>query len=232
MAKTYDKLMDLGEAHLHAGEFARANINFGLAARVDGLSLNQAAKAEQMRGIALRLLGNFERSLKTFDMALNHAMNDWGNKLLQSAIMRDKAMAYIDRGDDGDIEKAYTLLTRSNNGLGPEELEAWVTWGFIGRVNLLLGLRRLAAVYMTEADEHLRNGADRNWELDNLIWLMRTSAKHRFGSAVRAWWLATDTGQSRRKAEILVVVAGGNAGYNVAKKARPAMWRPKSRLSA
>jgi tetratricopeptide (TPR) repeat protein len=226
---TYDQFIYAGTLHLGHGDFKAARNYFNMAtsyARNHGHTHDEAC-AEQLSGIALRLAGQYYRSETAFVRALMLAL-EASDEGLAARIHRDWAMLLMDQGM---FAGANDRLIESLAKLRADNVEYWVTRGFIGRVNLLLGRRELAAVIIAEADRHLIDADNRNYELDTLVWWMRASTTVRFKAVHRAWKLAQLTEQSRRKAEIVVIALGGNTGYRLAKRLSRALSRIKQRLS-
>lgn len=165
----------------------------------------QRASALQKLGIARRLNGELEVSEEIHNRAIATAEDD----ILKARIKRDLGMTYLDKGD---YNLAYDILDISYRTLlnHHEPIEAAMSRGFQGRVKLLQGSRKQAVSLLREVDKVLRGGDNRDYELNNLIWLMRASYRTRFTGSWRAVRLIKQTEQSRRWKELVVIIIGGN----------------------
>lgn len=168
-------------------------------------SADEKASALQMQGVTQRLLGELDASMETFKLALSTTYDT----VLKARITRDLGMTYLDQGElrlAGEASLvSYTTLTRCH-----ELVEAAMSRGFQGRVALLSRSREMAIKLLREADKVLAGGNNRDYELNNLIWLMRASFPDRFTGLPRAIRLVKQTGQSRRRKELVVIVIGGD----------------------
>ena len=178
-------------------------------------SADEKASALQMQGVTQRLLGELDASMETFKLALSTTYDT----VLKARITRDLGMTYLDQGKirlaGEDFLVSYTVLYRNN-----ELAEAAMSKGFQGRAKLMEGSRRDAVRLMREADKVLASGDNRDYELNNLIWLMRASHIVRFTGLPRAFRLVKQTGQSRRRKELAVIVIGGDWLYRLLRKYR------------
>jgi tetratricopeptide (TPR) repeat protein len=173
---TYDQFIYAGTLHLGHGDFKAARNYFNMAtsyARNHGHTHDEAC-AEQLSGIALRLAGQYYRSETAFVRALMLAL-EASDEGLAARIHRDWAMLLMDQGM---FAGANDRLIESLAKLRADNVEYWVTRGFIGRVNLLLGRRELAAVIIAEADRHLID-ADNHRSVQGGTSGMEAGAAHR-----------------------------------------------------
>lgn len=203
----HNAYMKVGHDRMGKGSFDEAAWAFEHALG-DATSPDEKASALQMLGVALRLLGELDVSMKTLNLA--HATAD--SVVLKARITRDLGMTYLEQGDytmaNDAMRGSYTILTRNH-----ELVEAAMSRGFQGRVVFLRGWRREGIELLREADKVLRGGDNRDYELNNLIWLMRMSFPDRLLSLQRAVRLVKQTGQLRRWKELAVIAIGGDWLY-------------------
>jgi len=186
--------------------------------------------ALQMLSVAYSLDGKPDLAKRYSSKAIMLAGDD---DALVGRILRDAGMAYLrqaihmPRGKkrdtllieaDEDFSNSYTLLTRSSDN----RLEAAVTYGFMGRHRLIVGETEDAYRHFTAADKTLRGGSNPDYELNNLIWLLRAdlsySERWKYRKE-RILPLIQLTGQTRRYDELRLIMIGGDPLYRFVERA-------------
>ncbi len=163
---TYDELMAQGGAALNSGKTELALEKFSeayLAAHysVDGESM---ARASQMCGVALRLLGRYDEAHDEFQDAI-HLLEFSHNIVLSGSILRDWAMNDYDRGNLEDAKNRIAWAERNHRGGGDDD-ELGATLGFKARIT------RNPGGYV-DAEILLCNG-NQVYRMNNFIWWMRS----------------------------------------------------------
>lgn len=208
----YGTFMNEGQRLMKDGSIQSAGWLFEDAVNYAG-SADEKASALQMQGVTQRLLGELDASMETFELAFATTYDT----VLKARITRDLGMTYLDQGKlrlAGEASLvSYTTLTSYH-----ELVEAAMSRGFQGRVALLSRSREMAIKLLREADKVLTSGNNRDYEVNNLIWLMRASHLVRFTGLPRALHLVKQTGQSRRRKELVVIVIGGDRLYRFLRK--------------
>lgn len=221
---TYPACMELAEQAMNSGKLTVAICECSGAIN-SSANNNEKAQAVQKLGIVQRLAHQLDRSERSLRLAMTLA---GGDDQLTARIERDLAMTLLEQ---------LTLGSRYRTGLTPELVrridfikvvmmlydvmkvlrdgdEYWITAGYVGRAYLMVGSRSRAREEFKRADEHLRNGDNRDYELNNLMWWLRTLPIWRRLSLLdRAEALIEETGQARRKPELAIVALGGNWLY-------------------
>jgi hypothetical protein len=203
----YEKLMRRGTRFMNLHLYRLAIKQYDAAYEL-AVSSREKACARQMQGIVYRLSKQFNRSQKAFISAIAIA-NAQFQPELSGRIQRDYGMLLLDRArhvKPGPIRKqvltkadwAFTssvdLLTRAN-----KPLETAVTSGFIARGELLRGRLDFARARLLDADASLREGPNRDYELNNLmVALLAVEDDERPEVRRRIWKLIWQTGQLRR----------------------------------
>lgn len=211
---TYDELMAQGGAALNSGKTELALEKFSeayLAAHysVDGESM---ARASQMCGVALRLLGRYDEAHDKFQDAI-HLLEFSHNIVLSGSILRDWAMNDYDRGWTCEaiarIGEAVNL-----HGLSGDSNELGASIGFRARITGWM------SDYM-EADELLRKGGNQVYLLNNFIWWLRNERYlTRWKMLPTALQLAKATGMRQRGIEALIITVLGDHIYTAIKLLR------------
>lgn len=200
----FNAYMTVGHDRMRKGTFDEALLSFRHAFR-HATSPDEKASALQMQGVVQRLDGRLSASQKT----LERARATTNNIVLKARITRDLGMTYLDQSKYTPARDAlrgsYVILARNH-----EPIEAAMSKGFYGRAVFLSGWRREGITLLCEADQLLSGGDNRDYELNNLIWLMRMSFTDRFINVRRAVRLIRQTGQSMRWRELVVIIIGGN----------------------
>jgi len=223
---SFEAYMQQGDEALGRGDmFDDAATVFGRAAMVASIDQNVSnqARALQMMSVAYSLDGQLEMSKRFANKALVLAKND---HTLTGRILRDTGMAllrhaaHLPKGKQRDkllvdadeaFSTSYLLLTTSG-----DDLEAAVTYGFMGRHRLVVGEYKRAHEHFVAADKVLRDGPNRDYELNNLMWLLRAKVPYwerRAYRKARIIPLIQETGQTRRYDELRLIVIGGDALY-------------------
>ena len=182
---------------------------------------SERAQAHQKEGIALRLMGNFTEAIAQFIEAKALAIEAEDTALV-GRILRDRGMVYIDRAVAehhepepeaiGYLAESHIILSEAG-----EYVEAAATRGFIGRLYFIVGydLRAISTMECAHRDLH---GKQDTYELNNLIWLARVSPFHRYQYALRGLFLSAKLKQPKRGVEYLILLAGGERLYRLAKE--------------
>jgi len=191
---------------------------------------NKQAEAVQLIGIASRLNGDYRRSEEAFKRALVHT-ND---PMIKAKIQRDLGMTYLDKANSikrnqpyrhAEIETLYKKAEeRFSNSIYamrcPHE-ELGMSRSFMARLHFSKNDKESARSDFERAHDEIK-GKNDTYELNNLIWLARSSIICRWIYAWRAIQLAVKTGASRRWKEYLIILVGGNLLYEkIAAKVRP-----------
>lgn len=171
---------------------------------------NSVINALRMIGISNCSMGYFVESKENLDLAKEI--------LFKSGSLKTHIAALLDR-DFGNLYLTIGCLTQAHNSflesynlfseLGDKH-EADTSWGFVGRAKFL---RCDPEGKYSIARAHRRLKGSK-YELDNLIWLLRSSVRPRFRHTVRALALAIKPNQVRYAiSKILVIFFGGNRLY-------------------
>lgn len=220
----FNENMQGGHELLGDGDFAGAAELFDEAHSFAEKPIHRI-QAAQMRGIALSRDGRLKDAVAWFNAAIETARHT-REYSLTFRVERDLAMAYVDAAQrwryilrrDELLRDADILLRRSHEGLqklGQHE-EAWVTAGFMGRVELVAGSRFNAEKALRNADQELRQIPMRNrdYVLNNKMWLLRAvSRKERRAMEPEILDLIEKTGQHRRNDELRLIMLGGDGLY-------------------
>lgn len=212
MVFTYKCYIEDGRQALYLGQFRVANTKFGFASCA-AKNEDDKASALQMKGIALRR----DKQYQVAESTLREAAHTANNEVLKAQILRSLGMVQFDQAilkkdavllDDAlkSFDQSYRALLRVG-----ATTEAAVSHGFRGRAYLKRGRRMRVHAREILADAHLMlSNQDNTYELNNLLWLMRASSTkarlHYFG---RARELIKLTHQTKRRKELLVIMAGG-----------------------
>ncbi len=209
----YDEYMKTGSDKLNTGSFIDAADDFAMAA-AKARSAYEMACAYQLTGVALRLDGNsYTQARIAFSRAL--ILSEEGQEL-QFRIMRDEALLYA---DIGELLLARQMLMRSYQGLVRlgSKTEAAVSLAAFARIELRLSHDKMAARHlMIRADRYLRFSDNKNYELNNLVWLFKlVNPLTRLNLLPRVLRLIKQTNQRRRFVEVALLVVGGNRLYDI-----------------
>jgi hypothetical protein len=182
---------------------------------------NERMQAWQMMGIALRLAKEYSDSVWAFNQSIKMADSD----ITVARIQRDKAMTFIDwaASDKSQkqhlIQSAKSILVSSRDTLKSVGylVEAAASESFLARAYLVEGDRTLAKQTFAKADYVLCDFSDADYnpqyELNNLVWMARSSFIVKITNAHRAYKLAMTLSQEKRWEEYLVILIGGNILY-------------------
>lgn len=192
------------------GLFGLAQRYFRDAATV-AKSRAQVAESLQWRGITHRLQGNLSTSIEMFKAAI--ALTE-DNTHLQGRLYRDLAMtivAQLRKAKHGPARKlhedgAEACLLKSQSLLNTtgDSVELAATYGFHGRLCALVGNPGQARSYYARADTVLKGGDNRDYELNNLIWMLKVATpQKRAAIRSRIWPLIWQTRQFRRVHEVV-----------------------------
>jgi|GEM_PF-1723128 len=220
----FDQKMQDATGLLGDGDFAGSAILFNEALGLASTP-NEQVMARQMEGVALSRDGKFEEAKSRLNAAIKMAMHIHDYPL-ELRVRRDLAMAYVDAAQrwryllrrDELLRDADAMLRRCHEGLqilGLHE-EAWVTAGFMGRVELVAGSRFNAEKALRDADKELRKTLTPNYDyiLDNMMWLVRAvPRKERLAMKADILNLIGKTGQDRRYDELRLIMLGGDGLY-------------------
>lgn len=184
----------------------------------------QEAQALQIQGIALRIDRHYAAAKDAFKTAESLAVSD---QALLARIRRDYGMVYIDLAEAANNNKMRNqLLSEAMNMFASsrilsekvgEELEAEVTHGFMGRA-WLIGEKPKTASHTLEAVHFKLTGKHDVYEMNNLVWLARSSVAMRLRYARRAFQLSHNPDNRARLKEYIVVLVGGNRLYKLIKR--------------
>ena len=231
---SFEAYMQQGDEALGRGDmFDDAAVVFGRAAMVASIDRNVSneARAFQMMSVAYSLDGQPEMAERFAGKALGLAKDD---DALAGRILRDAGMALLRQAihlpdceqrdklltdADENFSTSYMLLTRFPDN----SLEAAVTLGFMGRHRLIVGENKTAREYLIDADKVLRDGPNRDYELNNLMWLLRAKVPYwerRAYRKARIIPLIEETGQTRRHDELRLIVIGGDRLYRFVERNR------------
>ncbi len=196
---------------LNSGKYTIASRQF-LRASNHATDSFAMASAFQMRGVALRLNTEYLAAHNAFLTAMMYAL---GNEVLRLVIMRDMAMSFMIQKN---FRIAAKLLIDSCKGLEmlDEKIEAAVSKSFLGRVEFQVGRLNIARQLLTEVDEILTDGPNRDCEMNNLIWLIKTvEPSDRTHLLIRAVRLVRTTRQWRKLVEFTPLLSGGDRLYDI-----------------
>lgn len=182
-------------------------------------------KVWHQMAIAHRLNGSLSEAADAFRQAAIRS----SDPVTLARVNRDDAMNTLDiatsnQNDMSLIEEAEMQLLLSHETLynAGEPIESMTSYGFYGRALLIKGLKKSAFEVIQRADNALSNtdisGHNPQYELNNLIWLVRASKhRNRLSYAARVWRLSRQLGQSPRMKEYLVLLIGGDTLYRFVK---------------
>lgn len=221
-ARPYDTLMADAERMLNAGDFPGAAYMYdeALSATEDPRKM---AETLHMQGIALSRAGELKGAETVFEFALVFA-DALDDEVFMYRLMRDIGMAYLDAYMRNPVKglfflrQAERLLYRSESGLRhlDELVESHVSLGFIGRYELIMGSPVMARTMFATAHEFLSTMPNPNLDyiLNNLMWYLRVMTRsERRQCEDFVLELIVDTGQTRRYAELRVIMIGGDFLY-------------------
>lgn len=237
-ARPYDDLMDDAEHMLNAGDFPGAAYMYD-----DALSATEdprrMAQALHMQGIALSRAGTLNGAETVFEFALMIA-SELDDEVFIHRLMRDIGMAYLDAYMRNPVKglfylrQAERLLYRSESGLRylGELVESHASLGFVGRYELIMGSPVMARTMFATAHEFLSTMPDPNLDyiLNNLMWYLRAMTRsERKHNKAFVLELINETGQTRRHAELHVIMIGGDFLYRATRLVpTPLIKRAKS----
>jgi len=215
----YDTCVAGGEAELATSNLTSALNAFEAAAFIADTA-DQQATALNLKAIALSLLGRYAMSQDTSNEALQYASN---NPTLAGKIKRDEGMSLLRYASTRIFPRVHVsaevamLLKESIKLLSfdGDNLELAVSHGYMGRQMLVIGKQARARQYMRQADAIIRLGDNRDYELNNLMWLIRADPLHRQTLRSRIIRLIEQTGQTRRNDELRLIMLGGNTLYRI-----------------
>jgi tetratricopeptide (TPR) repeat protein len=181
---------------------------------------SERQQAWHMKGISFRVAGLFEQAYVAFEESIKLC----ATRADEARVRRDKAMALLDdfTHNGRDIQRfnvAVRELTISMSDLSScgMHIEAAVSLSFMGRAYLLEGNRARAQRTFAKAHEVLADTSctDHNvqYELNNLIWMARSSVKFRLLYALRALEICRQQDQPKRWKEYLIILIGGDVLY-------------------
>ncbi|HEY5695211.1 MAG TPA: tetratricopeptide repeat protein [Candidatus Saccharimonadales bacterium] len=169
---------------------------------------SSSAELEQLLGICYRMLGRLDTAEHCFAVAF--ALTEKPEH--RARIKRDWAMVAVAKND---CRRAAALLDESLELLGESDdrLEYAATQGFHGRVHAKLGHGLTAQSYYELADSILLADAQNSparaatYQLNNLVWWLKiATGVQRLRLARRAWRLATQAGNRKRKLQIASLI--------------------------
>lgn len=196
------------------------------------LSDDDSQVAYQKLGNAYRASGRYREALD----ALQESARFTKDKVTLATVARDKSMVTLEILDlhsslpEGihatDISLLRTLEDLRLSYLGLQDksdaVELAASLGSYGRGLLVMGRRDEAFLTIRSAQKILSDKSLENhnpaYELDNLIWLARSSAWLRFKHAPRALKLATDMPEPAKLNEYLVILLFGERAYKALKR--------------
>lgn len=198
-------------------------------------SKSDAARAFQVQGLTRRKMGDYVEASEALKTAVHLAEGEPAAELLLGRIHRDLAMAYMDMMSSASSPGAYfsarfqagveldssERLLREGGGM----LECAVTIGFIGRYYYLIGNTKKAAELMLEADAVLRNGNNRVYELNNLIWLLKVRRRLAYYRRILRLIKELDVIGGTRHQEARIIFYGSDGFYRLARKLLDARHR-------
>jgi len=229
---SYETLIRQGNEALDAGSMPDAIDLFRRASNSAHTNIEEAT-ALQMMSIAYSMDRDHRSARNASEAALKLVEHD---PTTSGRITRDAGMILIRHGVNDSrplmrpflFSQAGMLFEKSTAFLGEEpgnELEIAVTVGFVGRLQLAMKKRLAAQKIMEGADDTIRNGYNRDYELNNLMWLIRAvPITERSALKARILPLIKQTGQTRRYDELRLIMIGGDLLYRFVDK-RP--WIPQ-----
>ena len=208
-------------------ELLRRGLTLEATDTFDKLLLNEKFDAREYLSIcftmgnALRLTGDLTNAQATLAAALSVAENS-NDKRMISQLQRALGAVYIERSKFNKelyLKEAYDIMynpriLRVMDKNSP--INAVVSDGLEARATFLFGKRKNAVQMFLMTHRSLKNRHD-TYELDNLIWLMRSSVRYRYKYLFRAIQLSARTEPTRltKAKQAIVLAVGGNWLFNM-----------------